>query len=107
MADQVTQLPVYADEKLKHDSDDSSIDKKLDDIDSFDDAQRAKEVEEFEERLQNDEATDDEYLIQEAYDVAVKVLSTHDEPELNPVTFRTVFLGLGFSAFGAYVLYYS
>lgn len=106
MADQVTQLPVYADEKLKHDSDDGSIDKKLDDIDSLDDAQRAKEVEEFEERLQNDEAADDEYLIQEAYDVAIKVLSTHDEPELNPITLRTIFLGLGFSAFGAYVHHY-
>ena len=33
----------------------------------------AKEVEEFEERLQNDEATEGEYLVQEAYEVAIKV----------------------------------
>ena len=93
MADQVTQLPVYAYEKVKQDSDES-FDKKLDDS-SIDDAQRAKEMEEFEERLQNDDAADSEYFVQEAYEVAVKVLTTHDEPELNPLTFRTLFLGLG------------
>ena len=100
MADQVAQLPVYADEKEKHLSDDS-FEKKIADDDSVDDAQRAKEMEEFEERLQNDEATDGEYLVQEAYEVAIKVLTTHDEPELNPLTIRTAILGLGFSAFGA------
>ena len=102
MADQVAQLPVYVDEKVKQDSDES-LEKKLDDVDSLEDAQRAKEVEEFEERLQNDEAAEGEYLVQEAYEVAIKVLTTHDEPELVSLTFRTFFLGLGFSAFGAYV----
>lgn len=29
------------------------------------------------------------------------MLSTHDEPDLQAVTIRTLFLGLGFSAFGA------
>ena len=61
----------------------------------------AKEVEEFEDRLQRDEATDEEYLVQDAHDVAIKVLSTRDDPTLQAVTFRTIFLGLGFSAFGA------
>ena len=30
-----------------------------------------------------------------------QVLTTRDDPELNALTFRTFFLGLGFSAFGA------
>ncbi|PSR83037.1 hypothetical protein PHLCEN_2v5841 [Hermanssonia centrifuga] len=78
-------------EKISLDSDDKVVD----------DAQMAKEVEAFEERLQNDDASDNEYRINEAYEVAIKVLSTRDEPELQSLTFRTFFLGLGFSAFGA------
>ena len=38
-----------------------------------DDARNADEVEEFEERLQRDEATEQEYLVREAYEVAIKV----------------------------------
>ncbi|KAI0918825.1 hypothetical protein AcW1_009464 [Taiwanofungus camphoratus] len=98
MADTVAQLPVYADEK--HVSDDS-IEKKSVDESSIDDALKAKEVEEFEERLANDEASEDEYRVEEAYEVAIKVLSLKDDPTLQAVTFRTLFLGLGFSAFGA------
>ncbi|KAI0669078.1 OPT oligopeptide transporter [Trametes maxima] len=82
-------------------SDDSIEKKGRDDVEVDDDAVMAKEVEEFEERLQNDEATEDEYRVQEAYEVAIKVLSTRDEPDLPSVTFRTFFVGLGFSAFGA------
>ncbi|THG99979.1 hypothetical protein EW026_g2478 [Hermanssonia centrifuga] len=78
-------------EKISLDSDDKVVD----------DAQMTKEVEAFEERLQNDDASEDEYRINEAYEVAIKVLSTRDEPELQSLTFRTFFLGLGFSAFGA------
>lgn len=70
MADTVAQLPVYADEK--HVSDDS-IEKKSVDESSIDDALKAKEVEEFEERLANDEASEDEYRVEEAYEVAIKV----------------------------------
>lgn len=33
--------------------------------------------------------------------LVIQVLSTHDEPELQAVTFRSILLGLGFSAFGA------
>ncbi|KAI0918718.1 hypothetical protein AcV5_002635 [Taiwanofungus camphoratus] len=98
MADTVAQLPVYADKK--HVSDDS-IEKKSVDESSIDDALKAKEVEEFEERLANDEASEDEYRVEEAYEVAIKVLSLKDDPTLQAVTFRTLFLGLGFSAFGA------
>ena len=104
----------------KHSASDLSLEKKHPDgVEVTDDAVMAKEVEEFEERLQNDEAAEEEYLVQEAYEVAIKVrcafpplasvlmllyrqvLSTKDDPELQSVTFRTVFLGLGFSAFGA------
>ncbi|KAH9939462.1 OPT oligopeptide transporter [Amylocystis lapponica] len=101
MADIVTQPPVYDE---KHSSDDS-LEKKFHESDiqvSVDpDAQQLKDVEEFEERLANDEATEEEYRVEEAYEVAIKVLSTKDDTELAAVTFRTIFLGLGFSAFGA------
>lgn len=84
-----------------------------------DDIEIVKEVEALEDRIQHDEATEDEYRVGEAYEVAIKVrtmdpslliishkfppqvLSTRDEPELPALTFRTFFLGLGFSAFGA------
>ncbi|KAH9830037.1 OPT oligopeptide transporter [Rhodofomes roseus] len=98
MAEPVSHLvPAYEDEK--HLSDSSSVEKKLED--DVVDAQLVKEVEEMEDRIANDEATEAEYRVEEAYEVAVKVLSARDDPELQAVTFRTVFLGLGFSAFGA------
>ncbi len=50
-------------EKISLDSDDKVVD----------DAQMTKEVEAFEERLQNDDASEDEYRINEAYEVAIKV----------------------------------
>ncbi|EPS96475.1 OPT oligopeptide transporter [Fomitopsis schrenkii] len=40
-------------------------------------------------------------VIEKAEDVAVQILSTHDDPELPAWTFRTLFLGVGLSAFGA------
>ncbi len=63
-------------EKLedKHSVSDLSLEKKdHDGVQVTDDAIMAKEVEEFEERLQNDEAADEEYLVEEAYEVAIKV----------------------------------
>ncbi|KAI0364037.1 OPT oligopeptide transporter [Pilatotrama ljubarskyi] len=99
MTDAVHSLPEI-DEKNSV-SDDSLEKKGVDGVEVTDDAVMAKEVEEFEERLQNDEATEEEYRVQEAYEVAIKVLSTRDDPELPALTFRTFFLGLGFSAFGA------
>lgn len=77
MADVETTMPTLDD---KHSSsDDASVEKKaLDGAEVTEDAIMAKEVEEFEERLQRDEATDEEYLVQEAYEVAIKVRpSTH------------------------------
>ncbi|KAH9949944.1 OPT oligopeptide transporter [Amylocystis lapponica] len=63
--------------------------------------ERTREVDALEERIAADEATEEEYRVEEAYEVAIKVLSTADDPELQAVTFRSVFLGLGFSSFGA------
>ncbi|KAH9919872.1 OPT oligopeptide transporter [Fomitopsis serialis] len=80
---------------------DSSLEKKLEDDVAVDDVELTKEVEAMEDRIANDEATEAEYRVEEAYEVAVKVLSARDDPELQAVTFRTIFLGLGFSAFGA------
>ena len=54
-----------SDEKLSLDSDGKAID----------DAVLVKEVEALEERLQLDEATDDEYRVGEAWEVALKVSS--------------------------------
>ncbi|KIP12330.1 hypothetical protein PHLGIDRAFT_62013 [Phlebiopsis gigantea 11061_1 CR5-6] len=67
----------------------------------LDDVKMVKEVEAMEDRIQNDEASENEYRVEEAYEVALKVLSTRDDPDLPSLTFRTFFLGLGFSAFGA------
>lgn len=38
-----------------------------------DDAQMVKEVEALEDRLEHDEATEEEYRVEEAYEVAIKV----------------------------------
>ena len=120
MTDAANTLPTLDD---KQSTSDASLEKKGLDAEVSEDAIMAKEVEEFEERLQRDEANDEEYLVQEAYEVAIKVrsmhryfahrssprndccqvLSTRDDPELPSLTFRTFFLGLGFSAFGACV----
>ncbi|CAL1705639.1 unnamed protein product [Somion occarium] len=102
MSAPTSELPTYESEKRVSESDDS-LEKKFDDeghVDVVDD-KHLQEVEAFEERLAHDEAADEEYLVQNAHDVAIKVLSTRDDPELKAVTFRTIFLGLGFSAFGA------
>ena len=71
MTDTVSSLPAMDD---KHSTSDISDEKKgLDGVEVTEDAIMAKEVEEFEERLQKDEATEGEYLVQEAYEVAIKV----------------------------------
>lgn len=44
-----------------------SIEKPIDDV------QMVKEVEDLEDRLEHDEATEDEYRVEEAYEVAIKV----------------------------------
>ncbi|KIK64985.1 hypothetical protein GYMLUDRAFT_240324 [Collybiopsis luxurians FD-317 M1] len=69
---------------------------------------RLKEVEELEARLAAGTADDQEYLVQDAHDIAIKVLSTRDDYELPVVTFRMLFLGFGFAAFGSVLaqLYY-
>ncbi|KIM91664.1 hypothetical protein PILCRDRAFT_810948 [Piloderma croceum F 1598] len=75
---------------------------------SLDDVERLKRAEAAKERLDNDEASEDEYLVETPHDVAIKVLSTRDDVDSPVVTFRMLFLGLAFSAFGAVLaqLYY-
>ncbi|KAI0345292.1 OPT oligopeptide transporter [Trametopsis cervina] len=85
-------FPNDSSEKVSFGSDEKNV---------IDDAAIVREVEALEERLENDDAADSEYFIQDAADVALKVLSTKDDPDLPSLTFRTFFLGLGFSAFGA------
>ncbi|KAE9400851.1 OPT oligopeptide transporter [Gymnopus androsaceus JB14] len=107
----------FIDDIEKKDVDTPSSNEKLGDLDtpvesmSGDDASeqiRLKEVEELEARLAAGTADDQEYLVQDAHDIAIKVLSTRDDYELPVVTFRMLFLGLGFSAFGSVLaqLYY-
>lgn len=67
----------------------------------FDNPNHIKAVEEMEDRLAKDIASDSEYLVKDGHDIAIKVLSTHDDPTLQALTFRYFFLGLGFSAFGS------
>jgi hypothetical protein len=55
----------------------------------------------MEERIQKGTATKEEYAIRNNHDVAIKVLSTYDDETLPAITFRSLFLGLGFSCFGA------
>ncbi|KAI0732699.1 OPT oligopeptide transporter [Fomitopsis betulina] len=98
MADPEAHLPVY---DGKNTSNSSSIEKKLQDNVVVVDPEPMKEVEETEDRIINDEAIEADYRVGEAHEVAVKVLSARDDPELQAVTFRTLFLGFGFSAFGA------
>ena len=43
---------------------------------SDDDAEMVKEVEALEERIQHDEAVEEEYRVAEAYEVAIKVRTT-------------------------------
>lgn len=69
MADSAHQLPAYENEKHL---DDDSFDKSAEG-DSVDDVQMVKEVEELEDRIAHDEATEDEYRVEEAYEVALKV----------------------------------
>lgn len=55
LSDSVEKLSVGSDEK------------------AIDDAQMVKEVEALEDRLEHDEATEEEYRVEEAYEVAIKV----------------------------------
>ena len=64
-------LHKHKDDKLRDYSDKASFDSN--EKKGIDDAEVVREVEAFEERLQNDEAADEEYLIQDAADVALKV----------------------------------
>ena len=70
MTDAANTVPTLDD---KHSVSDASLEKKGAEADVSDDARMAKEVEEFEDRLQHDEAAEEEYLVQEAYEVAIKV----------------------------------
>ena len=116
MAEIVPRPPSYDDEKR---SPGDTVEKEsISSGGEVTDAKMVKEVEAMEDRIQHDEATEDEYLVQNAYEVAVKVLSdirpahsfvyistqvlsTRDDTELPCITVRMVFLSLGFSAFGA------
>ena len=71
MAEELSTMPVVDDKQSISDVSDEK--KAIDGVEISEDAVMAKEVEEFEERLQNDEATEGEYLVQEAYEVAIKV----------------------------------
>ena len=71
MTDELSNLPAVDDKQSASDVSDEK--KAVDGVEINEDAVMAKEVEEFEERLQNDEATEGEYLVQEAYEVAIKV----------------------------------
>ncbi|KAI5830925.1 OPT superfamily oligopeptide transporter [Schizophyllum commune Tattone D] len=84
---------------------DTSIDKLPDDAS---DEIRLQKANELAERIAAGEGTEADYKVEDAHDVAVKVLSTRDDYELPVVTFRMLFLGLGFSAFGSVLaqLYY-
>ncbi|KAJ7650709.1 OPT oligopeptide transporter protein-domain-containing protein [Roridomyces roridus] len=44
---------------------------------------------------------DSEVVIEKAEDVALQIVSTHDDPSLPSVTFRSIFLGVGLSAFAS------
>ncbi len=77
MTDAASTLPTLDD---KQSSSDVSLEKKGLGDEVSEDAVMAKEVEEFEERLQRDEANDEEYLVQEAYEVAIKVRPQHTSP---------------------------
>ncbi|KAJ7784362.1 OPT oligopeptide transporter protein-domain-containing protein [Mycena metata] len=52
---------------------------------------------------------DDESIgvIEKAEDVAIQILSTHDDPSLPSITFRSIFLGFGLSAFSAVTTIYT
>lgn len=96
-----------ADEEVAIDYSKASNNDSIDDA-SIDDEKQLRETEALEARLASGEATADEYLVETAHDVAVKVLSTRDDVGLPILTFRMFFLGLGFSAFGSVLaqLYY-
>ncbi|KZW00642.1 OPT superfamily oligopeptide transporter [Exidia glandulosa HHB12029] len=70
--------------------------------DSFNDVNVEKSLgsEDVHERELQEER--DEYLVQDyAHDIAVKVLSTQDDPSEPAFTFRMLFLGFGLGSFGA------
>ncbi|KIY50516.1 OPT superfamily oligopeptide transporter [Fistulina hepatica ATCC 64428] len=76
--------------------------------DASSDELRLKKAEELEARLASGNAREEEYRIEGGHDISVKILSTRDDYDLPILTFRTIFLGLGFSAFGSVLaqLYY-
>lgn len=66
------------------------------------------DVQDLEKRIMDGTATDEEAMVRDNHDIAVKVLSTYDDATLPVLTFRSMFLGLGFSCFAAVLaqLYY-
>lgn len=66
------------------------------------------DVQDLEKRILDGTATDEEAMVRDNHDIAVKVLSTYDDASLPVMTFRSMFLGLGFSCFAAVLaqLYY-
>ncbi|KAF7307796.1 OPT oligopeptide transporter [Mycena kentingensis (nom. inval.)] len=80
-------VPVLHDEKKDKSSDTESIDKSLE--------------KEHVSSLDTTEEEENVGVIEKAEDVALAILSTHDDPELPSVTFRSLFLGIGLSAFAS------
>jgi hypothetical protein len=75
MADPVATLPRHGQEDIASPRDELNEKQSYgDSSDVIDDAKHGKEVEEFEERLARDEATEEEYLVENAHDVAIKVI---------------------------------
>ena len=44
--------------------------------------------------------TDSDTILQNERDLVTHIISIHDDPSLNPWTFRSFFIGIGLSAFG-------
>ncbi len=88
MADIAPQEPglTYNEEKLRTPSEKVSFDS--DEKKGIDDATVVKDIEAFEERLQNDEADDEEYLIHDAADVALKASMQPGSERGVPLTTR-------------------
>lgn len=105
MKDEDAKAPVSGVVDVEKLGSDTSIDKLPQD--ATDDI-RLQKANELADRIAAGEGSDADYKVENAHDVAVKVLSTRDDYELPVVTFRMLFLGLGFSAFGSVLaqLYY-
>ena len=74
MADLIAELPSYDEKRASDSVEKASLDSDEKGLSSENDAELVKKVEAMEDRIQHDEATEDEYLVQNPYDVALKVV---------------------------------